>query len=295
MAVSSIGFATLLEAREQISSIRLLIASLNTFGGELAGSPLWVFDRTHAIQKTDLGQEELALIPLTVPDRMEGYFFGAKVAACAQAENLAAGQLQSLVWIDPECLIVRPPAGFELGPDVDAAVRPVHIKNIGLGVDEPLNAYWEKIYQSTGGKSPELAVESFVDRRCIRAYFNSHAFAIKPSQGLMQAWANLFEALVANDDFQHACCQPQLYSIFLFQAVWSALLTNRLEPARIRILPETYNYPYNLHRDVPDDRRARTMNDLVTLVWEGRSLDPAQVNDIQIAEPLRSWLSDREG
>jgi hypothetical protein len=294
MAGFSIGFATLIEVREQIPAARLLIDSLQTFGGDLTSGPMWVFDLTHTIQNTDLVQEEITLIPLVVPERIRGYMFAAKVAACAQAEALADSKLQSLVWIDPECLIVHPPSGYRLGKDFDAAVRPVHIKNIGLEAKEPLNVYWERIYQLTGRKDSKMFVESFVDRRRLRAYFNSHAFAINPSLGIMQEWAKLFEILVIDEVFQQECCQTQLHRIFLFQALLSALLTSRLETKRIRILPETYNYPYNLHRDVPPDRRARTIISLATLVWEGRSLVPEQVDDIEIEEPLRTWLSDRD-
>ena len=71
----------------------------------------------------------------------------------------------------------------------------------------------------------------------------------------------------------------------------SALLATGLEPGRIRVLPPDYNYPYNLHQAVPFDRRAATLNDLVCITYEDRSLDPNVVDDIDIHEPLGSWLS----
>jgi hypothetical protein len=57
------------------------------------------------------------------------------------------------------------------------------------------------------------------------------------------------------------------------------------------MLPPDYNYPYNLHQSVPPDRRAAALNDLVCIAYENRLLDPNQVDDIAIHEPLRSWLS----
>ena len=45
---------------------------------------------------------------------------------------------------------------------------------------------------------------------------------------------------------------------------------------------------------VPSDRRALTINDLVCIAYEERSLDPTVVDDIGIDEPLRSWLSARQ-
>ena len=124
-----------------------------------------------------------------VPQTTRHFIFASKVAACAQAEELASNRVDSLVWIDPECLIVNPPSLFKLGPGLDAAVRPVHIKSIGLLKDEPLNGYWERIYHLTDRRDPGMLVETFVDRQQIRAYFNSHAFAINPTLGLLREWA----------------------------------------------------------------------------------------------------------
>ena len=41
---------------------------------------------------------------------------------------------------------------------------------------------------------------------------------------------------------------------------------NRIEFQWILILPETYNYPYNLHQQVSEDRRPQSLNELTTLV-----------------------------
>ena len=60
-----------------------------------------------------------------------------------------------------------------------------------------------------------------------------------------------------------------------------------------RIAPPTYNYPYNLQSQVPDDRRAAALNDLVCFTFEGRTLQPDAVTDTAIHPPLRSWLKVR--
>jgi len=68
----------------------------------------------------------------------------------------------------------------------------------------------------------------------------------------------------------------------------SAILAS--EQIRIRMLPEEYCYPYNLHEKVPKDRKARTLNELACIAYEGRSLNPETITDIIIEEPLRTWL-----
>jgi len=82
--------------------------------------------------------------------------------------------------------------------------------------------------------------------------------------------------------------------IFLFQAILSALLATALDPKRIRILPPTYNYPYNLHASVPPDRRTQSLNDLMCFTYEERSINPSEMTDIGIREPLKSWLATHQ-
>jgi hypothetical protein len=203
---------------------------------------------------------------------------------------MATENVQTLIWIDPGCLVIKPPLLFALGQSFDTAVRPVHIRNVGLTHSEPLDGFWKKIYEAVGVKDDTTTVETFVDVQRIRSYFNSHAFAVNPSSGLLRKWLDAFEILVSDEKFQISYCQDELHRIFLHQAVLSALLITSLDQKRIRILPPDYNYPYNLHQSVPLDRRALALNDLVCIAYEDRSLDPNVVDDIEIHEPLRAWL-----
>jgi len=230
------------------------------------------------------------VFPLTVPDTVSRYWFAGKVCACARAEELAVPRVQSLIWLSPDCLIIKPPLLFDLGPSFDAAVRPVHIRNVGLGVTEPLDDFWKKICETVGVRDIQTAVESFVDAQHIRAYFNSHALAVNPAKGLFRRWFECFESLVCDQEFQSSSCQDEHHQIFLHQAVLSALLVTSLDSKRTRVLPPDYNYPYNLHQSVPLDRQALALDDLVCITYEDRSLDPNVVDDIDIHDPLRSWL-----
>jgi hypothetical protein len=273
-------------------AVRLLIASLRAFGGEMSGCPFWVFDlapQDRADQDFDSALAQV--IPLDVPKDLLSYHFGDKVYACARAEQLAPAGVHALVWVDPSCLVVNPPLLYGLAGEIDAALRPVHIRNVGLPETEPLDAYWEKVYETVGVQDIQAVVESFVDGQRIRAYFNTHAFAVNPAEGLLHAWLEGFEKLAGDQEFQAGTCQDNLHQIFLHQAVLSALLAVWLAPERLRILPPDYNYPYNLHQSLSPDRRAAALNDLVSFTYEGRSIIPADVADIEIREPLRSWLA----
>jgi hypothetical protein len=286
-------FLTLVRTTSERTRARVLIESVRSFGGAMSQHPIWLFevDRERAPCKS-LESASVQIIPLSVPDTVRHYYFGDKVYACSRAEEMANLQVQTLIWIDPSCLVIRPPLLFNLDPSHDAAVRPVHIRNVGLPQTEPLDGFWKKIYEAIGVEDIQTTVETFVGGQRIRSYFNSHAFAVDPSKGLLGQWFEYFEMLVGDQEYQLSACQDELHQVFLHQAILSALLATSFDLKRVRILPPDYNYPYNLHQSVPEDRRALALNDLVCIAYEDRPLDPNVVNDINIHEPLRSWLAD---
>ena len=173
---------------------------------------------------------------------------------------------------------------------LQAAFRPVHIRNVGLALEDELDDYWRRIYQAVGIEDILLPVDSFVDGQRLRAYFNTHAFSIKSGLGLMQRWLEIFMQLVTDATFQSGPCSEQRHRIFLFQAVLSALVAKELPAGGIRVLPETYNYPYNLQEKVPAGKRASSLAGLVSLTYEGRDLNPDSIRDIAIPEPYYSFL-----
>lgn len=287
-------FFTLVSTERQKNGASLLVDSLRSFGGSLNQCPVWIFTADSQLILDDtLVADRVQIIPLHTPANIEGYWFAPKVAACAQAEELAAGKVVSLIWLSTDCLIVKPPLSFDLGSTFDIALRPVHIRNIGLLAAEPLDDFWKVIYKTLGVQEIQTKVKSFVDDQLLRPYFNSHALSINPSIRLFRRWFELFERLVNDNSFQSGPCQDELHRIFLHQAVLSTLVASSVTPDRMRILPVDYSYPYNLHAKVPEERQARALNDLVCFAYEDRSLDPITVDDIEIHEPLKSWLSSR--
>lgn len=285
-------FLTLVRTTGERSCARMLIDSIRSFGGALSFCPIWLIEANpQQVPCESLKGMDVQVFSLSMPDTIRHYYFADKVYACAQAEERVSSGVQSLIWIDPACLVIRPPELYELRQAFDAAVRPVHIRNVGLSPEEPLDGFWKKICEIVGMHDIQTTVETFVDGQRIRSYFNSHAFAINPSRGLLRRWFECFEALVCDGEYQKDACQDERHRVFLHQAVWSALLVAELDSERVRELPPDYNYPYNLHQSVPVGRRAAVLNDLVSIAYESRSLDPKQVDDIGIHDPLRSWLS----
>jgi hypothetical protein len=288
-------FFTVITRREGLPRARLAIESLQTFGGQPGTRPIWVFDASGPDTiAAPLAGPGIEVLPLDVPAEVRGYWFAAKVAACAEAEHRATAEGGTgIVWMAGDCLIIRPPTLLTLGTEADIAIRPVHHRNIGLAADAPLDAYWRRVYASVGVTDIAMTVRSSVGQELLRAYFNTHIVAINPGLGLCARWYEAFAELVNDADFQSGPCSDVRHRIFLHQAPLSALIATSVDDGRIRLLPPDYSYPYNLHDQVPPEHRAKALNDLVCAATEDRPLDPEAITDIEVQEPLRSWLSAR--
>jgi len=279
----------LLGSAEAELRVRLAIAGLREFGGTLALSPVLAF------VSSSLSENAIDQLPGVEKARLElepvlaGYPFGAKVAACAQAEALVPRGTRSLVWLGSGCLVFRPPGLFALGSDCDAAFRPVHVANIGSSRSEPMDDYWQTVYAAVGATDGGQTVESLLDARRLRPYYNTHCFAVSPGLGLMAEWRKRFLSLVTDKTFQSGPCRDELHRIFLHQAVLSTLVTASVRPERLRILPPGYSYPLHFHAKLADARRVRLMNDITVAAYE----EDADLGAVPADEPLRSWLATR--
>jgi len=285
---------TLVQSDTGYRHARLLIESLRVYGGPLSACPVWVFwlDSLGAPEAYP-GLENVRFVPLHLPEELDGVFFGAKVYACAIAERRAKEETRSLVWLNSQCLIVNPPVLFDLGPTVDAAFRPVHIQNVGLTVQEPLDEFWGGIYRAVGLADTPLAVESFLGTQRLRPYWNTHLFSIDPALGMLNRWLEVFTTMARDPAFMSGPCQDVDHRVFLHQAILSALLTKWLDWRRMRILPPEYSYPLHFHHRVLQARRPQALNSQVCPVYEEAFRYPDTLNGLQALEPLSTWLAGR--
>jgi len=284
-------FFTWVYSPETRQDASILIESIRTFGGSFSQHPVWVFESNpEEVDSQIVGGLGIERITLDTPERLRQYYYGHKVYASVRAEKLASEGAGSMIWVSPEMLFTQPPELFDLSGEFDAAVRPVHIQNVGLGISQAPDDFWQGVYRAVGAGDITSEVESFVDGQRLRSYFNSAAFAVDPSLGLCQRWLEVFEKLVIDQEFQESACQDDWHQVFLHQALLSALLASEISPERLRILPPSYIYPYNLHADVPPERQAHSLDELVCIYHEGRTLNPEKITDINLSEALKSWL-----
>ncbi len=288
---------TMVTSSEDVRCARLLVESIRAFGGAHAGSPVTML-RHPSCDGVELPSVETLLLDADPAE--PGYFFALKVEACAQAERILADDLATgrvvdptLVWMSPHCLVVNPPGLLELGGRERAALRTVHVSNVGSPADAPPDEYWQRIYRETGGEPGEHTVVSLVDRVKLRPYFNTHLFSVDTRLGLMARWKDSFDALVLDADFQKRDCSSETRRVFLHQAVLCALLTGALDWGEIRELPVGYSYPLHLHDKVPPEDRPSHLGELTCPVYEESFRYPRTLGGLEVREPLASWLVER--
>jgi hypothetical protein len=287
-------FAVLTRDRADMDSAKLLVRTLRTFGGSLAECDvLFVVSAMDdgVVDRNDL-PDGIELIGMDIDPLVASYPFGPKVAACAIAELHAAERASSLVWMAPQCLIIRPPEALALDGPERAAFRAVHIRNIGPTAGAPLDAYWSSVYRLVGGVPPTRTVRSLVDQAELSPYYNSHLFAIDPRLKLLSDWYSLFRRAVSDERFQRTACRDELHRIFLHQAVLSALVATRVSCERLHELPPGYSYPLHFHAKVPPRHRAASLEECVVPVYEGAYVHPDTLGGLPPGPRMGSWLKE---
>lgn len=282
-------FSTLITDEADLQSAEILVKSKHAFAGAFSKSPMQVYS-TIEVGDAFCDFPEVTVVVIREPDTLTGCLFGSKVFACSLAEEAARMGARTLIWIDPACLLLRPPLSFRLSAPHKVAFRPVHIMNIGQPSGEPVNDFWRQLYLITGNRIPSFSLQSFVDAKEIFPYFNNHCFSLDPSFGLCSKWLSTLERLW-NDETFKPLVSDSPHRLFLFQAVLSAIITSLLDQEEILLLPPDYSYPYHLQAAIPVEKRTMLLNELTCVVYEEESLHPINLHGIGVNEPLTTWLS----
>lgn len=284
-----IHYITVISSQVEAQQVKLLIESLRRFGGRLGAYPVWLFFTDINFSAGFSESDTLKLFHLKMDLPLSNYPLAEKVFACALAEEMAALEgVQTLIWLNPDCLIFNPPELFILGDQYDAAFKPVHIRNVGSLANEPIDGYWQRVYEVVRVNQVPYTIESYVDGQILRPYFNTHCFSTNPAKGILQAWRAIFVTLLMDKEFQDDYCQDEFHQLFLHQVVLSALVMKSIQQKQLLMLPHEYSYPLHLQHKLPITKRVKFLNHLVCMVYEESTL----LDGIEIQEPIRSWLID---
>ena len=268
---AGVAFATSVGSPQEARKALFLVDSLRRFGGPWADAPVHVvvdgpFDET----------AKLLARPGVTAHRLEGepalraFPYTRKVLAAAQVERLVEATAGTLAWLDAETLVLSPPAALVLSGTTSVAVRPVFLRNaVALPEGAALDAWWARIARAVGldPAFPET-VAPLVDAGRVRWYVNCGVYAVRPSKGLLRAWARAFAALASDPAVLDDPGPGGLRRVFLHQATFSAVVLSRTSAAERSALPNGAGYPLHLHDRVPAPSRLARLDDAQVVIYE---------------------------
>jgi hypothetical protein len=292
-------FACYLGSAESEKEILRLARSIRTFGGEFCFNPIWLLSRRTSEELSTSTQYEInslgaRLVPFEVNRPIQDFPFGSYVTAAGIAESLAQGQASFLTMMASDTLVLQPPYDFLLPVGKSLGACPVHLKLLGSGSLEPLDDFWQLIYNGCKVDMQQVfEMQTVVDEQSVRAYLNAGLLVVRPERGLLRTWQSNFESLYQQPEFESFYQLNDLYPIFMHQAVLAGSLLASIKPDEFLELPFEVNYPLHLHSQVRQNKRPGDLTDLVTCRYEDFNkvfTDPKLDEQIQIETTLRKWI-----
>lgn len=279
----------------------VLARSIREFAGSLSGSPILVLvpGATPALEAgildefAGLGAE---FICFEIDPERASFPFADKVHAAAAAETVTRNQSRDLLFMDSHSLVLDDPGEVLLEQGHDLGCRPVDHKLIGSPYDEPVDAFWQLIYDRCGVPEDRLfPMTTTVDGIRIRPYFNAGFLVVRPERGLFELWRENFDRLHRSQHFEEFYRQDPLYRIFVHQAILAGSALSQLAQPAVQELPRSVNYPLHMHADHPPELRPESMNDLISCRYDTLLADRGWQEVLPAREPLRGWLAGQLG
>lgn len=289
VTMGPVVFATYVERPAQLQSARHLCESLRAYGGRWSEAPVWIYapgnlalaDAAIPGSLKSIGAE---LRTCETPEFAKWFFYGGKPFAAAAAEETAAGDFEILVWLDDDTVILAEPNEFDLdsipdrAPQLSLAYCPVMHNRSGTLYSEAADPFWSRIYKLlrlTDGMLFPMTTPA--DQQEIRAYFHCGQLAVRPTKGILQAWAEDFATLCRDSVLVAMCRADTDKRVFLHQTALTGAVLHRLERAEMRELSDRYNYPIFFERVYGGERAYDSIEDVATIrcmaVHEGQDVD----------------------
>lgn len=288
MVTKRVVFSTFVSEESDKFCTSVLIDSLRANGGILHQSPFWIFSNNYETQLAS--DKNVDFFQLPESNLENHYFFSEKVRSWALAESYAKEDFDTLIWVDPACIVFNPPISFLLEDETLAAFRPVHIRNVGQLFGLEMDQFWTLIYAKCNTPKPSFSVKSFVDGQEIYPYFNTHCFSIMPRKGMLEKTLENLNVLDNDQEFISTCCSDNLHKVFLFQAVLVATVLNEISETQIRLLPPDYSYPLHLANKIADEDKIQDLEKLTVMVYEEKKIAEEVLSRLDMPLSKRQWL-----
>ena len=229
----------------------------------------------HALQEfPDLGVTVEAVEE--VEEEAAWYYYAQKVFAAAQAEADLADTGEILAWLDEDTVFLQEPVEFELPEGVSLGYRPVMHRNIGLPVEDPIDGFWQRVYDDLSVSSASLfPMVTPADDETIRPYFNAGCLIVRPERGLLRKWAQYWPILYRDPELKRMSETDIRKRIFLHQVALTCAVINNLKPNERRELSPRFNYPLFFKEMFGGKHDFDNLTDVTTFRHESYFRDPA--------------------
>ena len=278
----------------------ILMESIRKYGGNLAKQPVWLFVPEHSKQYVndelkELEELEITIIPFKSEIENKRFPFVTEVNCTAYAEKLANDKCELLVWLAVNQFFIKEPSEFILAEDKNYGYRPVHHKLIGSKFDEPIDEFWSLIYEKCNTPIDKIfPMKTHIDGEILRPYINSGFQVVRPKIGFFNKWWNSFREIFQDPVFKKFYEESDLYTIFIHQAVLSALMLEEFKLEEIVELSSDYNYPIHLFEESLDELKPKSINDLtIARFYLNKLQEPNGLERIPITGKLKDWLLNR--
>ncbi|MCK4897861.1 MAG: hypothetical protein KAS38_03755, partial [Anaerolineales bacterium] len=171
--------------KKEIQALNL-VRSIRTFAGGLSMSPIWILIPDGLGEFSIEGQAEFSnlnatMISFHIEESILNFPFAAKVFASASAESTAEGRTALLSWMDTDSIVIQEPVELLLQPEKQLGYRPVDHTLIGSTYVEPIDSFWEMIYNDCHVERDRIfPMTASADENVIRPYFNAGMLVVRP-------------------------------------------------------------------------------------------------------------------
>ena len=278
----TIIFATYAARESELENVCILAQSLRAFGGTHADADVRVYVPCPTAESDAPGLRKMGDLGITVEaveeveEEAAWYYYAQKVFAAAQAEADLAEAGEILAWLDEDTVFLQEPVEFDLPEGVSLGYRPVMHRNIGLLVEDPVDAFWQRVYDDLSVSSASLfPMVAPADGETIRPYINAGCLIVRPERGLLRKWARYWPILYRDPELKRMCEQDIRKRIFLHQVALTCAVINHLKPNERLELSPRINYPLFFKEMFGGKHDFDDLTDVTTFRHESYFRDPA--------------------
>lgn len=296
----ALAFGSIIYPGKASESNSLLLAeSIRDFGGAISSQPLWFFapqvdSNLSSEAKSRLKGLDVEIIPFEIDQEVLKFPFIGHAEAAALAEAKAMGKVNLLAWLAPNTLVLHEPSDFLLAERVQLGYRPVHHKLLGLLYEEPLDSFWELVYNHCGvSESQVFPMKPHVEDEPIKPYFNAGSLIIRPESRLFTSWRNSFLEFYQDSTLQRLYKQDERYAVFIHQAVLTGVILSSISREKMVELPAGYNYPIHLYSEDTTSSKPKDLEDCMTLRHETFHKDLDWKANLPLSDSFKDWIAQK--